>query len=243
MGQRGTDAARQAADMVLKDDQLTSIVAAVEQGRVIFGNIRKSVFFMICTNVAEILAVAIAAVLGLPLPLRPLQILYLNVLTDVFPALALGVGKGDRQVMDNPPRKIDEPLLTSTHWAAIGGWSLLMAASVLASLSFASYVLKLETVTAVTVSFLTLGFAKLWFVFNLRDSGTRIWDNDIVRNAWIWAAILLCTGLLVAAAVAPVLSPLLKTDTPTLHGWYCIFGMSLIPFVIGQLLHRFSVLR
>jgi Ca2+-transporting ATPase len=239
MGKRGTDAARQAADMVLKDDRLASVVAAVEQGRVIFGNIRKSVMFMLCTNVAEILAVAIAAVVGIPLPLRPLQILFLNVVTDVFPALALGVGKGDQKVMDKPPRKIDEPLLTSGHWAAIGGWSCLMAACVLGALSFASFVLNLETVTAVTISFLTLGFAKLWFVFNLRAPGTRLWDNDIVRNGWIWASIALCTGLLVAAGEAPLLSPLLKTRSPGMVGWLWILGMSLIPFLVGQTLSVF----
>jgi Ca2+-transporting ATPase len=141
--------------------------------------------------------------------------------------------------MDKPPRKIDEPLLTSRHWAAIGGWSCLMAACVLGALSFASFVLDLETVTAVTISFLTLGFAKLWFVFNLREPGTRFWDNDIVRNGWIWASIALCAGLLVAAGEAPLLSPLLKARSPGMVGWLWILGMSLIPFLVGQTLSVF----
>lgn len=234
MGRRGTDAARQAADMVLKDDALSSIVAAVEQGRIIFGNIRKSVMFMLCTNVAEILAVATAAVIGLPLPLRPLQILYLNVLTDVFPALALGVGKGDRRVMDHPPRPPGESLLTSRHWLAIGGWSVLVSACVLVALSVATSVLEFNTATAVTVSFLALGFAKLWFVLNLRDPGTRPWNNDVIRNGWVWGAVALCAVLLVVAVYMPGLSTLLKTRPPGTNGWLCAIGMSLVPLLVGQ---------
>ena len=234
MGRRGTDAARQAADMVLKDDALDSIVAAIEQGRVIFANIRKSVMFMLCTNVAEILAVAIAAVVGLPLPLRPLQILFLNLVTDVFPALALGVGRGDPRVMDRPPRSPNESLLTRGHWLAIGGWSSLVAACVLGALSVATYGLELDTATAVTVSFLTLAFAKLWFVLNLRDPDSRFWDNDVIRNGWVWGATLLCTFLLLSAVYAPGLSQLLHTRPPGFNGWLCIAGMSLVPLLLGQ---------
>jgi Ca2+-transporting ATPase len=235
MGRRGTDAAREAADMVLKDDAFSSIVAAIEQGRVIFGNIRKSIMFMLCTNVAEIIAVGVAAVAGLPLPLRPLQILFLNVITDVFPALALGLGKGDSRVMQHPPRPASEPLLTRGHWGAILGWSVLVAGAVLASLSIGDYVLGMDERTAVTISFLTLGFAKLWFVLNLRDLNTTMWDNDIVRNAWIWAATGLCTALLVSAVYVPWLSSLLKTAAPAITGWACILGMSLLPVLVGQI--------
>ncbi len=112
MGLRGTDAAWEAADMVLKDDAFSSIVAAVKEGRIIFDNIRKSVLFMLCTNVAEIIAVAVASFAGASLPLRDPQILCLNVITDVFPALALGVGKDDPLIMERPPRNPEEPILT-----------------------------------------------------------------------------------------------------------------------------------
>ncbi|MBN2294513.1 MAG: cation-transporting P-type ATPase [Pirellulales bacterium] len=234
MGLRGTDAAREAADMVLKDDALHSIVAAVGQGRVIFANIRRAVMFMLCTNVAEILAVTIAAVVGLPLPLKPLQILFLNVVTDVFPTLALSVSKGDPGVMEHPPRKPGESLLTRGHWLAIGGWSALISVCVLAALELALSALQLDTLTAVTISFLTLAFAKLWFVFNLRDPHSSIWNNDVVRNGWIWGSIVLCALILVAAVYVPGLSRLLKTAPPGSAGWLCVLGMSLVPAVIGQ---------
>ena len=234
MGRRGTDAAREAADIILKDDALSSIVSAVAEGRVIFSNIRRSVMFMLCTNVAEIVAVTLATVAGLPLPLTPLQILFLNVVTDVFPALALGVGRGDPDVMDRSPRGSGEPLLTSGHWMAIGGWSVLVAACVLAALSIAVFVVGLDEAVAVTVSFLTLGLAKLWFVLNLRDPAASVWNNDIVRNGWVWASVALCVALLLAAVYIPGLSTLLGARRPGLAGWACALSISFVPVVLGQ---------
>lgn len=238
MGKRGTDAARQVGDMVLQDDAFATIVAAVRYGRIIFGNIRKSVMFMLCTNLAEVMAVVAAAVAGgfsrLPIPLLPLQILYLNVLTDVFPALALGMGAGEPDVMKRRPRPRTEPVLTRRHWLSVGGWAALMAGCVIGALVLAVYALDFETRRAVTVSFLTLAFGKLWFVFNLRSKNSRIMDNDIVRNPYIGAALALCTLLLLAAVYLPGLSAVLKTEPPGSTGWMVVLGVSLIPFAWGQ---------
>lgn len=233
MGQRGTDAAKQTADMILQDDSFETIVKAVEQGRIIFGNIRKSVVFMLCTNVAEILAVTAAALIGVPLPLRPLQILYLNVLTDVFPALALGIGRGRPEVMDHPPRDKDEPVLTRHLWTAIVSWSVVIAACVMSALLIAGYIIGYDAPRAVTVSFLTLALGKLWFVFNLRDHDASRFDNDIVRNGWLWAAIGLCLVFLAAAIYLPVLSGVLETVPPGGTGWIVIVILSLLPALIG----------
>jgi Ca2+-transporting ATPase len=235
MGQRGTDAAREASDMVLKDDRFESIVAAVEQGRVIFGNIRKAVLFMLCTNVAEVIAVAVASAAGAPLPLRPLQILYLNVITDVFPALALGVGKGDERVMHRPPRDPQERILTRTHWLVIAAWGVVIAACVLGAMALAMQWLGMSQTVAVTVSFITLGATKLWFVFNLRDSDSTPFDNTVVRNPFIWGSIALCSVLLLLAVYLPGLNGLLNTQDPGLTGWGLIGAMSLLPLVVGQI--------
>jgi Ca2+-transporting ATPase len=238
MGKKGTDAARQVADMVLRDDAFSSIVAAVRHGRIIFSNIRKSVMFMLCTNVAEVLVVAVAAAAGglvsLPLPLLPLQILYLNVITDVFPAIALGVGRGEPDMMQRRPRPHDEPVLTRHHWSAVGGWALVVGTCVLAALVIAFHWLGFDQRQAVTVSFLTLAFSKLWFVFNLRNPGTRMLDNDIVANPYIWGSILLCTLLLLAAVYLPGLSTLLKTSPLSWPGWTLLLGLSLVPVLVGQ---------
>ncbi|MFZ0242286.1 MAG: HAD-IC family P-type ATPase [Desulfobacterales bacterium] len=240
MGRRGSDAAREVADMVLRDDAFSSIVAAVRQGRIIFGNIRKSVMFMLCTNVAEVMAVAAASVAGgftnLPLPLLPLQILYLNVITDVFPALALSMGKGEPGIMKQKPRPRDEAVLTPGHWKAIGGWSLLVSATVLAAVIIAFYLLGFDRERAVTISFLTLAFGKLWFVYNLRPAGTRMFNNDIVKNPYVVGSILLCAALLAAAVYLPGLSDVLATRPPGLSGWLLILGLSLVPLIWGQVL-------
>jgi Ca2+-transporting ATPase len=198
---------------------------------------------MLCTNVAEVLAVAAASLVGAPLPLRPLQILYLNVLTDVFPALALGVGPGPPGVMDRPPRSPGESVLTSSHWRAVGGWSTLIGACVLGALALALEWLGLEEPAAVTVSFLTLAFTKLWFVFVLRAKGTPILDNEVVRNPWVWGALALCAGLLLAAVYVPVLSAVLSTTVPGWSGWGLVLALSLVPLVVGQLLHLHSARR
>lgn len=240
MGRRGTEAAKQVADMVLRDDALSSIVAAVEQGRVIFGNIRKSVMFMLCTNGAEVLAVAVAALLNAPLPLRPLQILFLNVLTDVLPALALGVGKGDAHVMDRPPRDPEESVLTRRHWLAIGGWSVTISCCVLGAMFAGLRWLGLGELPAVTVSFLTLGFTKLWFVFNLRSPSAGMLRNEVTQNPWIWGALVLCAALLVSAVYLPELSKVLETQPIGPQGWALVLMVSMVPLLLGQILLWFG---
>jgi len=233
MGRRGTDAARQVSDMILRDDAFSSIVAAVKQGRIIFANIRKSVVFMLCTNIAEVLAVGIGSLAGIPIPLRPLQILYLNVLTDVFPALALAGGKGEPHVMDRAPRPPNESVLTSHHWRAIVAWSVLIGICVLVALGVAWAWFGFDEKRAVTVSFLTLGFGKLWFVFNLRDRGAGFLHNDVIRNPWIWGAIALCVALLIAAVYLPGLNNILSTAGPGWTGWLLLLGLSLVPLLVG----------
>lgn len=244
MGKRGTDAARQIADMVLLDDAFTSIVSAVKYGRIIFDNIRKSVMFMLCTNVAEVLAITIATIIGgfyfFPIPLLPLQILYLNVITDVLPALALAMGPGEDNIMEKKPRPKDEPVLTFDHWKAIGGWSMIISASVLGALALAIYQAGFETEQAVTVSFLTLGFGKLWFTYNLRNPGSTLLSNDIVRNPYVAGSIVVCIILLLATVFMPGLSDVLGTKNPGKTGWLILLGMSLIPFIWGQLVRTFQ---
>jgi len=168
--------------------------------------------------------------------LLPLQILYLNMLTDVFPALALGVGAGGEDVMHRRPRPHGESILTRRHWLAIGGWGITIAAVVLAALATGRLGLRLDARAAVTVSFLTLGFSKLWFVYNLREPTSGWWDNPILKNPWIWGATALCVVLLVAAVCLPGLSTLLKTRSPGAVGWMLILAFSALPVLAGQIL-------
>jgi Ca2+-transporting ATPase len=235
MGQRGTEVAREAADMVLLDDALSTIVTAVEQGRVIFENIRKFVLYLLSGNVGEIIAVGAAAALGAPLPLLPLQILYLNTLNDVFPALALGIGEGSSSVMERPPRDPEQPLLTNVHWGLIAGYGALIAATVLGAFAYSLEVAGFAEERAVTVSFLTLSIARLLHVINMRDSGTRLWRNEIVENLWMWGAIALCGAMLAVAVYFPPLADVLSLTDPGAHGWAVVALASLVPAVVGQI--------
>ncbi len=233
MGLKGTDAAKQVSDMVLLDDSFSTIVAAIREGRIIFANIRKSVMFMLCTNFAEVLVVALASLANAPIPLKPLQILFLNVLTDVFPAMALAVGISVIDVMQHPPRPAGESILTRYHWQVVAGWSGVLGVSVLVGLSAALLVLGYPEQQAVTVSFLTLAFGKLLFVLNLRDPGTGLLCNDILSNRWMWGAWGFCAALLFTAVYWPLLGGLLQTTPPGSAGWLLIAVLSVFPVLAG----------
>lgn len=240
MGQRGTQVAREAADMVLQDDAFATIVTAVRQGRVIFGNIRRFVFYLLSCNVSEVMVVGLASALGMLLPLLPLQILFLNLVTDVFPALALGMGEGDERAMRHRPRDPREPILNRRHWSGIALYGLLITSAVLGALWVAQAQLGLGTEGAVTVSFLTLAFAQLWHVFNMRRPGSGFFSNEITRNPYVWGALAVCTLLLIGAAYVPGLATVLRVEAPDATGWALILGASLVPLAGGELYRRIS---
>jgi Ca2+-transporting ATPase len=234
MGQRGTDVARQAAAMILLDDAFPTIVRAIREGRVIFGNIRRFAAFLLSCNLSEVLVVGVAVIGTLPLPILPLQILYLNLVTDVFPAFALAMGEGDRAVMQRPPRPPKEPVLGRAQWMAIVLQSLALTAGTFASLVAARHWLDLDQPSTVTVTFLTLAFAQLWHVFNMRHAESRPMVNEIVRSPWIWASLLLCAALLVVPAYPPALAAVLHLVPPSRDMWVVVLACSLAPLFIIQ---------
>jgi Ca2+-transporting ATPase len=235
MGRRGTEVARDAADIVLNDDAFGTIVAAVRHGRIIFVNIRRFIVYLLSGNLGEVAAVSIAAGLGAPLPLLPLQILFINLVNDVMPALALGVSRGDPHVMARPPRNAHEPILTRGHWIAIAGYSAVLAASALGAMAIALWVLGLGETAAITVSFLTFGLSRLWHVFNMRDSRAPVFRNDVTRNRFVWLAIAFGIVLLLSAVYVPILADVLQVVVPDWRAWTLIVGASLVPLVVGQL--------
>jgi Ca2+-transporting ATPase len=235
MGQRGTQVAQEAADMVLQDDAFSTIVAAVAQGRAIFRNIRHFTLYLLSGNTGEIIAVALASLFNTPLPLLPLQILYINAINDVFPALALGLGEGNEVMMQRPPRKGDEAVLTQSHWIAIGLYGLLIAGATLGAFAIALQLLQLNDTQAVTVSFMTLAFGRLWHVFNMRSRGSNMLRNEVTQNPYVWGALVLCTGLLLGAVYIPGLSDALGTTGLPWSTWGLVLVASLIPLIIGQI--------
>ncbi|WP_280140329.1 cation-translocating P-type ATPase [Jannaschia faecimaris] len=234
MGQRGTQVAQEAADMVLQDDAFATIIAAMRQGRVIFDNIRKFVLYLMSCNVSEVLVVGLAVGAGLPTPLLPLQILFLNLVTDIFPAFALGLGKGDENVMTKPPRNPAEAIINRRRWVLIGVLGAFITIATLGAFACALFWLGLETGQAVTVAFLTLALAQLWNVFNVRDPDSGMLRNEVTRNGYVWGAIAFCLGLIGLALWIPQLADLLGLPSPGGAGLLLAGGASLLPLPLGQ---------
>jgi Ca2+-transporting ATPase len=180
--------------------------------------------------------VGLASLANAPLPILPLQILLLNLVTDVFPALALGMAEGEPGIMKRPPRDPAEPILARRHWVSIAGYGAAIAAAVLGALALALLWRGMEVPRAITVSFLTLAFAQLWHVFNMRDARAGIIRNDVVANRYVWGALVLCVGLLLGAVYLPVIARTLQTVPPGADGWAIILVMSALPLVGGQAL-------
>lgn len=240
MGQRGTQVAKEAAHMVLQDDKFETIIFAMRQGRVIFDNIRKFVVYLMSCNVSEVLVVGIAIGAGLPTPLLPLQILFLNLVTDVFPAFALGLGKGDENVMTKPPRDPAISILDRPRWVLIGVLGGIITLMTLGAFVLALYALQLDVGASVTVAFLTLALAQLWNVFNVRDRNSRVFSNEVTHNPYVWGAIMLCLGLIGLALWFQPLADLLGLPNPGLSGFMLAGGASLATLVFGQAWIRFA---
>jgi P-type Ca2+ transporter type 2C len=238
MGLRGTDAAREAAAMVLLDDAFPTIVKAIREGRVIYGNIRSFAAYLLSCNIAEIMVVGIAIVLVLPLPILPLQILYLNLVTDVFPAFALAMGEGEGDVLRKPPRPPKAPILSRGQWLRLSLHSLALTAGTFGAMALSRLVLGLDAEATTTVTFMTLALAQLWHVFNARQPGAGMLRNEITRNPWVWGAVGLCVFLVAVPAYTP-LAQVLRLVWPTASMWLVVVAMSLAPTAaiqIGELL-------
>jgi Ca2+-transporting ATPase len=234
MGLRGTDVAREAAAMILLDDAFPTIVKAIREGRVIFANIRTFVAYLLSCNLSEILVVGVAILSTLPLPILPLQILYLNLVTDVFPAFALAMSEGERDVLKQPPRDPKEPILGRSQWAIIVAHSIALTAGTFGALILSHLWLRLDEKSVVTVTFLTLAFAQLWHVFNMRLPQSRFLKNEVTRNPWVWGSLLLCAALLATPAYWAPAAHVLHLMKPDRNMWVIILGMSLAPLFVGQ---------
>lgn len=240
MGIRGTAVAKEAAAMVLQDDDFGTIVSAIGHGRAIFENIRKFVVYLLSCNISEVLVVSLATIAGAPLPLLPLQILFLNLVTDVFPALALGVGEGQTSLMNKKPRLASERLLTRQHWIEIALYGVVMSLVVLSAMAICLSYLGFDRELAVTVAFCTLALGQLWHVFNMRGSLKHVVNNEITRNIWIWAALALCLVLVLAAVYTPVLQDVLELSDPTATGWLVITIGSLVPLFAAPVIRHIA---
>ena len=235
MGKMGTDVAREASDMVLADDNFATIVAAVEEGRTVFANVKKFVHYLFSCNLSEILTMFVAILAGLPAPLLPLQILWLNLITDVFPALALAGEPAEPGIMRRPPPTEARAKRPPTRFVR----SMVVQGVLLAVATLAAFVWTLKTSGdlrhATTVAFLTLGFAQLFHVFNSRFEVGSAFKQGMFSNRAIWGALVLTIALQVAAVYLPFLQAILKTVPPTPMEWMVVIAASLSPALLIEL--------
>ena len=235
MGGRGTDVAKEAASVVLQDDRFETIAAAIEEGRVIFANIRKFVFYLFSCNLAEVLVLLVAGIAGLPIPLLPLQILWLNLVTDTFPALALALEPAESNVMQRPPNDPKAALLSRTMIGSIAFYGALMTAATLAAFLWALATPE-RSEKAVTMSFLTLSLAQVFHLGNARSSTPVMAWRAVVRNRYALAAVALTILLQALALHLPALAQILRTQPLTLGEWLAALGFAVVPAVVGQTL-------
>ena len=230
---RGTDVAKESAAMVLQDDRFETIAIAVEEGRIIYENIRKFVLYLFSCNLAEVLVLLGAGVFGLPLPLLPLQILWLNMVTDTFPALALAMERGDADVMRRPPRRPDEAILSRAFTSQVVLYAALITASTLAAFLWA---LSRAPEQATTVSFMTLALAQIFHLGNARSGRSVLTPAQIFSNRYAILALVVSVGLQLAALYLDPLPRVLALEPLDRSSWTVVLLAALTPAIAGQLL-------
>ena len=235
MGLRGTQVAKETASIVLKNDSFTSIAEAVSHGREIFDNIQKFVIYLVSCNLSEIFIVTAMGFVAPASTILPLQILFLNMVTDVFPALALGLGKGDKTVMDRPPRGFDEDIVVNKDWISIGIYSLIITLSVILAVLYCKKFITPDDATANNVAFLTLAFAQLFHVFNMSSPNSKLFINEITKNRFVWYAIILCSGLVAFVYFVPQMRLVLGLKMLPVNVWIVSIVASLIPLILIQI--------
>ena len=234
MGRMGTDVAREAADMVLADDNFATIVDAVEQGRIVFANVRKFVHYLFSCNLSEILTMLVATVAGLPLPLLPLQILWLNLVTDVFPALALAGEPAEAGIMQSPPPETRRQRPPASFVGSIAFQGAFLAGATLIAFAWALGQ-STDISRATTVAFLTLGLAQLFHVFNSRFETGSALGPQLFSNRAVLGAIGLTIALQMAAVYLPIAQLVLNTVPLSLSEWGIVLVASLAPALTIEL--------
>lgn len=239
MGITGTDVAKNTADMVLTDDNFASIVNAVEEGRIIFANIQKFVAFLLSCNIGEILIVFFAMLLGMEEPLKPIHLLWLNLVTDSLPALALGVEPGEPGIMDEKPRSKDDPIITKKMGVAIVLQSLAITVASLLAFYYATKLYPESITHSRTIVFATLITSELLRAFSSRSFDRPIWKIGIKSNMKMVYAILISFSMLIAVLYIPFLHDIFDTFQLGFKDWEIVLSFAFIPFIIGELVKVF----
>ncbi len=248
MGLRGTQVAQEVADMVLKDDSFSSIVLAIRQGRIIFDNIRKFVIFLLSCNMSELFVIAVASVLNLHFQLFPLQILYINIITDVLPALALGVTAGGASIMKQPPRNTEEPIIDKKRWIAMIYYSVIITITTLGAVFISHHAVhKTEAWNPElcnNILFFTLIITQLFHVFNMSSKGSgNVFKNEIFTNKYVWYATVVSFALLFVSYQVTIVRKALDIYSMSFEDWLIAIGMSFVSLLVIQISKALNIIR
>ncbi len=266
MGITGTDVAKGTADMVLTDDNYASIVSAVEQGRIIYSNIRKFVFFLLSSNVAEIMVIFLATLAGLPSPLTAIQLLWLNLITDGAPALALAMERGDPDIMTRKPRAKNEPIINGTMQVGILVQTVAQTTAVLTAFALgllwhlqAGDILPagvnpivfliqhdwrgVDVQTAETMAFVTLSLCELFRAYTVRSEYASIFRIRPFSNRYMQMAVGASIVLLLLVCILPPLQAVFNTHFLAAGEWAVVLGLALIPAVAEEITKFFLRMR
>ncbi len=235
MGITGTDVSKETADMVLTDDNYVSIVSAVEQGRVIYSNIRKFVFFLLSCNLAEIAVIFLATLAGAPSPLTPIQLLWLNLLTDGAPALALGVEKGDPDIMDQPPRDPNQPIIDYDMRVGMLIQTIVITMATLGAFALGRHLEPDSWTLAQTMAFVTLSASELLRAYTARSELYPLFKIGVFSNKYMQYAVSMSLVLLLLVIYVPFLGDIFNTEPLTLLDWLYILPLILFPSVMAEL--------
>jgi Ca2+-transporting ATPase len=236
MGQTGTDVAKGASDMVLTDDNFSSIVAAVEEGRTVFANIRKAVYYLLSCNVSEVLSLFLALVVGWHPPLIPVQILWVNLVTDGLPALALGMEPAEPGLMSQPPRNPREGVLDRATLRDIVWYGLFITAAVLLAFWYTMdrHPGEVGLVYARTAAFLTISFAQLAHAFNCRSPRRGILQVNALSNWRLLVGVAISAAIQLAAVYVPWLQKIFSTVSLSGPDLVAVVLLSASPLVFGE---------
>ena len=235
MGITGTDVSKETADMVLTDDNFASIVAAVEEGRIIYSNIRKFVYYLLSCNLGEILTIFLATLLRWDLPLTAIQLLWLNLLTDGAPALALGLEKGDPDIMEQPPRPPDEPVINRPMRRGIGVQTVAITAATLGAFLLGKRWFPDSLAAAQTMSFVTLSTSELLRAYTARSERYSVFRIGVWSNQYMQMSVAASIALLLAVIYIPFLDPIFNTAFMGLREWLVMAPLILLPATAAEI--------
>ncbi len=240
MGITGTDVSKGAADMILTDDNFKTIVSAIEEGRKIYLNIKKSIVFLLSCNLGEIITLFTAILLNWNSPLQPIHILWINLITDSFPALALGVDETKENVMDKPPRNPKESIFTKVDKFQLVINGLLIGGITLLAFKLGERLYKDSLLHAQTMTFLVLSISQLFLSLSIRSNKKSAFSLGLFSNKYlVYSIILGITLQVIIISIYPIAS-LFKVTPLLLYDWIVIILTSLIPFMINEMLKLFK---